>query len=365
MSDQQNAAQEKSHEATPQKLERARKKGDMARSNDAQTAAAYVGLCAAIVLIGGWSAVRMGETLMAFLARPQELADLFMTASSDTFGQVAGRILGAMLPIMAMPAVLIIFLLMAQRSIVLAPEKLKPKISRLSPVANAKQKYGPNGLMEFLKSAIKLTAVMIVLSLAVLAEFDRLPNYSRIDPRLMPELLSRQFWNIAMGVLILAFAVALLDILWQRHSHLKKMRMTHQELKDETKQAEGDPYMRQSRRDRGREIASNRMLHDVPTADVVIVNPTHYAVALKWSRAQKAVPVCVAKCEEELARRIRVRAEQAGVPIHQDAPTARSIHAMVEVGHPILPEHYKAVAAAIIFADKMRASRRERTGPLD
>ena len=107
--------------------------------------------------------------------------------------------------------------------------------------------------------------------------------------------------------------------------------------------------MRASRRDRGREIASNRMLHDVPKADVVIVNPSHYAVALKWSRGDGTVPVCVAKGVDEVARRIRVRADQAGVPVHSDPPTARSLHALVEVGHAIAPEHYKAVAAAIVL----------------
>ena len=136
--------------------------------------------------------------------------------------------------------------------------------------------------------------------------------------------------------------------------------MTHQEIKDESKQAEGDPYMRASRRERGREIANNRMLHDVASADVIITNPTHYAVAMKWTRAEGSVPVCVAKGEDELARRIRVRAEQEKIPIHSDPPTARSLHALVDVGKPILPEHYKAVAAAIVFADKLRAQQRER-----
>ena len=180
--------------------------------------------------------------------------------------------------------------------------------------------------------------------------------------KMLPQLLEAQFWNIAIGIIVLAFLVAALDVIWQRHSHLKKMRMTHQELKDESKQSEGDPHMRSSRRERAREIASNRMLHDVPTADVVITNPTHYAVALKWSRATETVPVCVAKGEDELARRIRLRAEQAGVPIHEDPPTARSLCALVDVGQMIHPDHYKAVAAAIVFADKMRANRRERSG---
>ena len=150
------------------------------------------------------------------------------------------------------------------------------------------------------------------------------------------------------------------DLAMTRFHWRRDLMMSKQEIKDENKQAEGDPYMRASRRERGREIANNRMLHDVATADVVITNPTHYAVALKWSRTERSVPFCVAKGDDELARRIRMRAEQEGVPIHSDPPTARSIHALVDVGKPIHPEHYKAVAAAIVFADKLRQQKRER-----
>jgi len=362
MSDQAESSQEKTHEATPQKLERARQKGEIARSQDAQAAAAYGGLLAAVFLAGGWSAMSLGETMMAFLARPAEMATLFEADAGRIGALLGGRIGLAVAPVLFTPALLILALLIAQRAIVLAPEKLKPRLSRISPVANAKQKYGPHGLMEFAKSAVKLIAVGVVLAGVVISEIDRLPGYVQLAGRSLPMLLAAQFWNIATGVLILAVAIAVLDLIWQRHSHRKKMRMTFQEVKDENKQSEGDPHMRASRRDRAREIASNRMLHDVPKADVVIVNPTHYAVALKWSRAEHTVPVCVARGEDELARRIRLKAEQAGVPIHEDAATARSIHALVEVGQAIAPEHYKAVAAAIVFADRMRARRRERLG---
>ncbi len=354
------SGQEKSHEATPQKLERERRKGELARSQDAQTFAAYLGLCLAMLLAGGWSAVYLGEILMVFLDRPAELAKLLTTTGGAMAGEIGGRVVMAFAPLIMAPAMLILTLLTAQRAIVVAPEKLKFKLSRLSPISNAKQKYGPQGLMEFVKSAIKLTAVGVVLYLAILSEIDYLPGYVQIEGRFLPMLLERQFWNIATGVLIVAMAVATIDIFWQRHSHSRKMRMTHQEMKDENKQSEGDPHMRAQRRDRGREIASNRMLHDVPTADVVIVNPTHFAVALKWSRAENAVPLCVAKGTDELARRIRVRADQAGVSIHSDPATARSLHGLVKVGHPIEPEHYKAVAAAIVFADDMRKRQRAR-----
>ena len=355
-----DSGQEKSHEATPQKLERARRKGEFAKSQDAQTFAAYLGLAGAVLLAGSWTAVSLGEVLMTFLDRPGELGELFTTAGSAIAIEVGGRVAMALAPLFLIPATLILGILFAQRAVVLAPEKLKPKLSRLSPIANAKQKYGPQGLMEFAKSALKLVAVGAVLALAVLAEIDRLPGYVRMEGRSLPLVLDRQFWNIAIGVLVVAFSIAVIDVIWQRASHRRRMRMTHQEMKDESKQSEGDPHVRAQRRGRAREIASNRMLHDVPKADVVIVNPTHYAVALKWSRAENAVPVCLAKGTDELARRIRVRAEQAGVPIHRDPPTARSIHGLVEVGHMIRPEHYRAVAAAIVFADNMRARGRAR-----
>lgn len=361
MSGENNSSQEKSHEATPAKLERARKKGDMARSQDLQTASAYLGFCVVVLLSGSWAAAFLGETLMKFLSRPADLAAMFAGGSAGAISlTIFGRIGVASAALFLVPALMILVLLIAQRAVVIAPEKLTPKMSRINPVANAKQKYGPHGLFEFLKSLVKLTAIAVILGLAISFEIDRLPGYARMQGQFLPHLLWEQFWNVMTGVLVFALAVSVMDFLWQRHSHLRKMRMTHQELKDESKQAEGDPHIRASRRERGREIANNRMLHDVAGADVVITNPTHFAVALTWKRGEGTVPVCVAKGEDELARRIRIRAEQERVPIHEDPPTARSVHALVEVGQPIRPEHYKAVAAAIVFADKLRAEQRER-----
>ena len=134
-------------------------------------------------------------------------------------------------------------------------------------------------------------------------------------------------------------------------------------MREEAKQSEGDPHMKAQRRSRAEAIATNRMLLDVPKADVVIVNPTHYAVALKWSRTRGSAPVCVAKGEDELALRIREIAATARMPVHADPPTARALHATVAIGREIAPEHYRAVAAAIRFADRMRKAARA-PGPL-
>jgi flagellar biosynthetic protein FlhB len=173
-------------------------------------------------------------------------------------------------------------------------------------------------------------------------------------------LLMHQFRLIMTGVLAVAAALAAFDLVFQHMHHRKKLRMSHQELKDEGKQSEGDPHMRAQRRERARQIATNRMLNDVPGADVVVVNPTHFAVALKWSRAEGSAPVCVAKGVDAVAMAIRERAETAGVPVHLDPPAARALHGVVEIGREIPVEQYQAVAAAIIFADQMRQKARER-----
>jgi len=156
-------------------------------------------------------------------------------------------------------------------------------------------------------------------------------------------------------VLLVALALGSIDFLWQRAEHTRKHRMSRKEMMDELKQSEGDPTVKQQRRQRGQEIATNKMLLDVPTADVVIVNPTHYAVALKWDRSQATAPVCVAKGVDEIAARIRVLAAENAVPVHSDPPTARALHAKVALGQEISQDHYRAVAAAIRFAENIRS----------
>jgi flagellar biosynthetic protein FlhB len=317
VSGEDDSAGEKTHEATPRRLEKAREDGDLPRSPDAQTFAAYIGFGVAMLLAGGWAVERLGGALIPFLDRPHE------------------------------------------SSIVVAPSRILPKLSRLSPIENARNKYGPKGLVEFAKSAVKLGALGTVLGVAVWGEADRLAQYARIDARLMGHLLAHQFWLIMVGVLLVAGLIAIFDLIWQRLAYLKRLQMTHQELKEEGKQAEGDPYLRARRRERARQIANNQMMLAVPEADVVIVNPTHYAVALKWHRHDGSAPVCLAKGVDEVALAIRTRAEEAGVPVRSDPPTARALHGLIEVGDEVQPDHFQAVAAAIIFADEMRRKARE------
>lgn len=353
--------QDKQFEATEKKLQDARKKGEIARSTDLNTAAAYAGF-----LLAGFAAAPaalngFGEVAQVFLARPDRLANyLFEGDPRGPGGALLWGMFRGLFLLVGIAALCALLSILAQRSFVVAPEKLKPKLSRISPLSNAKNKFGRGGLFEFSKSTFKLLLVTGILTLYLKSRLPEMLMLMGVSSQVGLASFLRmtlEFWAV---VVVTLFAIGAVDYMWQFFEHLRKNRMSHQEMKDEVKQSEGDPQAKQQRRQRGMEIAMNQMLADVPGADVVMVNPTHYAVALKWERNNRSAPVCVAKGVDEIAARIRERANEAGVPIFSDPPAARAIHAAVDLGQEIQPEHYEAAAAAIRFADKMRVKAQAR-----
>jgi flagellar biosynthetic protein FlhB len=343
MSDANQDAQEKTHEATPHKLEQAREKGDIAVSREITALAAYLGLAAGIGLFSVTLIPALAARLTPFLHSASELVLLGDGYVSAAGGPIKLLLLASCAAI-GLPALLVIAALVAQRAIVFAPSKLAPKLSRLSVISNAKQKYGPTGLMEFLKSATKLSLISVALWFVTIARFDAFVGLVQAAPVTLPSLLLREGMITLMAVIGISALVAGVDLGWQLFDYRRRNRMSHQELRDEMKHTDGDPMMKGRRRERAQSIATNRMLIDVPTADVVIVNPTHYAVALKWARTPGSAPLCVAKGTDEVATRIREVAESNGVPIHSDPPLARSVHALVP--RPLPPPFYSPSVSA-------------------
>ncbi len=348
---------EKSHEPSQKKLDDARKKGEVPKSNDLITAAAYAGMLAAI-LAGGAAGLReMGAAMATLLGEADRIA-ASLGPGDGGGSRLAGTLMvetaRALAPWFLLPPAFALTCVIAQRAFTVAGSKLQPKLSRISILSNAKQKFGAEGLVEFAKSAAKLLLYGIVLFVFVASSLPTILSFVSLDPGLSMSasltLVVRFLWL----VLAVAVGIGLLDFFWQRHHHLQKNRMSRKEMTDEHKEAEGDPHFKAKRRQRGQEIAMNRMLAEVPEASVVIVNPTHYAVALKWDRSNPGAPECLAKGVDHVAARIREAALEAGVPIHSDPPTARALHAVVEIGEEIRPEHYAAVAVAIRFAEDMR-----------
>ena len=208
--------------------------------------------------------------------------------------------------------------------------------------------------MSFAQSTGKLLLVSLVLGLFLLRHGDTILQSLHLTPAQSSAAMLQILMDFLFLTLLIAGVFGAADYLWQQHQHSHRNRMSRKELMDEMKDAEGDPHVKQQRRARGQEIATSRMLLDVARADVIIVNPTHYAVALKWQRSDRSAPICLAKGVDEIAARIREKAAEHGVPLHSDPPTARALHATVEIGEAIRPEHYRAVAAAIRFAEAMR-----------
>ncbi len=360
MSEDDDSGGDKEHDASPQKLTEARKKGDIPRSVDLLTAASIGGFVIALIWLGGWVVTRAGSAGMVLLDQPDRLSRLMASGASGPLGGILLAFAGPPLALLILPPVLVLALTIATRSFLVTPEKLLPKLSRISPVATAKLKFGTEGLVEFAKSTVKLGLVSAILYAFLAARFEDVIATLYLTPALATSVLSRLTIDFLVLVLLVSVALGGVDYLWQLHLHRQRNRMSRKEMMDEFKESEGDPHFKAARRQRAQEVATNRMLVDVARADVVVVNPTHFAVALRWDRGKGGAPVCVAKGVDEIARAIRERAAEHGIPIHSDPPAARAIFASVELGQEIRAEHFRAVAAAIRFADAMRRKARRR-----
>ncbi|GGF53229.1 flagellar biosynthesis protein FlhB [Paracoccus acridae] len=344
---------DKPFEASEQKLRRAREKGDIPRSAELNVAAMYLGAWIAFA-VGAGFAVKAWMTMATRALGSEGWTPGTTGAMAVGLGQYAGW---AVLGLAAVPSLVIVVALIGGRGLVFAPTKLAFDLNRINPMKTAAQKFGKSGLVNFGISLGKVTLVGV----GGWFLFRNLLGHLAASP------LAGDRWIADLGVLlgrVLALALAIsvlfagLDMGWQWFDHRRKNRMSRKEMEDEYKDSEGDPHFKAARRQRAVDIATNQMLADVAKADVVIVNPTHYAVALEWKRGSGRAPVCLAKGTDEVAARIRERAREGKVPIFSDPPCARAIHATVEIGQEIRREQFAAVAAAIRFAEKMREKAR-------
>jgi len=251
---------------------------------------------------------------------------------------------------------------LVQHGLLYAPDKLKPDFSRVSPMAGLKRMFGPDGLMQFAKSIAKLATVALVAWWVLKPHLTALQNLSLLQPAAMLPLCADILRRLVFAVAGLLLAIAAFDWFWQRQRFMSRMRMSKEELKEDYKQSEGDPHVRARQKQIRHERARRRMVQAVPDATVVVMNPTHYAVALKYDAEETPAPLCVAKGVDTLALKIREVAEAAGVPVIEDPPLARALYAAVDIDEAIPPKHYEAVAKVIGFI--LNAGRRAAARPL-
>ncbi len=350
----------KTEEATPRKLEEARRRGDVAKSSDVPQWASLAAASAMVVTCGGWMARDLASRLVPFVMHP----DAFDLAGGGVAVARQAMLAGAPIILSVLGAASLAGVAgnLIQTGFLFSPGKLQPDFSRVSPMQGFKRLFGIDGLVHFLKSFLKMALFGAIAWLVLrphVGEFARMPT---LELTALLPLTGQILKALLMAVLAVLGVGALIDWFWQRQRFLQRMRMTKEEIKEDYRQSEGDPHVRARLRQIRFERARRRMMQNVPKATVVVMNPTHYAVALRYVAGETAAPQCVAKGIDSLALKIREVAEEAGVPVVEDPSLARALYATVDIDETIPREHYEAVAKVIGFV--MQAAQRRRARSL-
>jgi flagellar biosynthetic protein FlhB len=355
MADDQDQSQ-KTEDATPKRLEEARKKGEVVKSQEVKHWFMILGGALVVAIFGTSSSVQFARLFRPFL----ESAG---TLSSDP-SQMAATIeplLTRVLAILAVPLALLVVMAIGGNVIqhlpVLAGDRIKPKFNRISPMSGFKRLFSAQNFVEFFKSLAKITIVGSIVVMLIWPEQDRLGQMMTIGPEGVLQVIRTLSVRMFIGVVAVLGLIAAADFLFQRLEFLKRQRMTKQEIKDEHKQTEGDPMIKARIRQIRVERARRRMMAAVPEADVVIVNPTHYAVALKYEAKKMRAPVVLAKGIDNIALKIREVAEENEIPLYENPPLAQALYKTVDLDQPIPPEHYKAVAKVVSYVMGLKKPR--------
>lgn len=330
------------------KLDDAAKRGEVASAPEVRHALSLLAMLGALLWLGNHAVRVLATTLRHFW---EGAADLRIDPVGGT--HFATGVMAQMAALVG-PFLLLFFLAAILTGLIqskpsLSWARLAPKWSKINPAAGLKRMFGPQGLVEFAKLLAKSLAVV---GLGWWLLSPRLPGADSLvglEPAAIGAAAAALAISLIKTLLMLVAALAALDFGWQRFSFLRKMRMSHQEMRDEHKDSDGNPQVKAKQRQIGAQRARQRMMAAVPTASVVITNPTHYAVALKYEHGSMRAPVVVAKGTDRTALKIRELATEAGVPLVENRPLARALHAHARIDHPIPVEQYAAVAEVISF----------------
>lgn len=345
-------AGEKTEAPTPKKLREARQKGDVAKSQEIVSVGVLLALAIGLRYIGPGLGEYMQETLRSSLATP--LGDDFTNQSIYEYGRdQATKMVLAMLPLFGLLAIAGVLLNVGQSGFLLSGEKLKPKPSHLDPRQGLKRIYGTEGLVNLGKTLAKMGTVALVVGMTLNERMADISGFGQLSVPLAVANTAEIAFDIALRTSVVLFILTLGDYAWQRRQHFKRLMMTKEEVRREHKDSEGDPHIKAAIR-RKRQAMLNRMIAAVPSADVIVTNPTHYAVAIKYDPVGMAAPIVVAKGQDLLAQRIKEVARKGGVPVLEEPPLARALYKSVAVGAPIPANLYQAVAEVLAWVYALR-----------
>ena len=351
MSQDQDESQ-KTEDPTDKKIQDAREKGDVPKSQELNYFFSFMAVLIVMVFGSGWLFNGIYRVVVPFLERP------------DSFrldNQVSAIVSGvgfALAPYLLLPMALIIFFAVVsalmQHGLVFSSESLTPKLEKLSLISGFKRMFGSEAVVNLVKGVTKLTLIGALFLAILWPQQDKIPQLALLSvPQVLPLLYDWVLYLLIAVTAVMALLGAA-DFAYQKYKYKKKLMMTQQEVKDEFKQTEGDPKIKGRLKQLRMEKARQRMMSAVPGADVVVTNPTHFSVALKYAPETMDAPRLVAKGQDEVALRIREVAREHDVMIVENPPLARALFAGVEIDQDVPPEHYQAVAEVISYVMKAK-----------
>ncbi len=352
MADDQD--QDKTEEPTPKRRQEAREEGNVAKSQDLAATVVLLGALISLWLLGPrlWQSI-LNVTQVSLAPVPPELAgdpaQLVTIVKKILLEVTLG--MGPMMLVLACAAIAGNLL---QTGLLLAPKKLQPKLETLNPIAGTKKLFfAAKTYVGFGMNLLKLTAVALVAMWAISTEMAKIVGLQRMDAAVLAPAASGSVMLVAAKVAIALFLIAVIDFMYQRQRHEKDLKMTHQQVKDEMKKMEGDPEVKRRRRQIQMQQTMQGISKEVPQADVIVTNPTHYAVAIKYDDDAMHAPRVVAKGADLMAARIREVATANRVPIVERPPLARGLYGAVDVGREIPEDFYSAVAELLAYVYRL------------
>ncbi|HEY0121746.1 MAG TPA: flagellar biosynthesis protein FlhB [Rhizobium sp.] len=346
----------KTERPTEKKLRDTVEKGNVPHSREATIFASMLATVIYVTFFLPERVGRMGEVLRDLFEKPDQWQLETGPDVLSLFTRIGWEVGNLLLPAIVLFFIFGIGSSMFQNLPTPVLDRIQPKFSRISPVSGWNRLFSTSGLVEFGKSLAKIVVVGIIMFFVLRGQFFHAIDSLASDPQTIFVRLSTIVQRILTIVLLATAVVGMADVLWSRHHWFDQLKMTKQEIKDEFKQSQGDPIVKSRQRSVARDRARRRMMKQVPRATLVIANPTHFAVALRYVREEGDAPVVVAKGQDLIALKIREIAEANGIPVFEDPPLARSMFAQVSVDSVIPSVFYKAVAELIhrIYAQSNR-----------
>jgi flagellar biosynthetic protein FlhB len=350
-------AENRTEKATPKKRKEVRQKGQVARSQDANGAVVLLASVLALSAFGPAMFRRMEEATVAILSLVKDPSVVDRTGVGQLFMQAGSHAFAGAAPVVAACAVAGVLANVFQVGFKPSAKALKPDFRKLNPASGLKQMFSPNSAVEAVKSTVKILAVGAIVAVAVFPKLDDMAGLVGMPAVALLPHLAGLVLGIAQKAALAYLLIAAVDFFWQKKRFEKSIRMDKEEVKQEHKQQELPSEIKGAQRRRAIELARARMMDAVPTADVVVTNPTHFSVALRYDSDNPA-PIVVAKGADHLALRIRREAAEHGVAVVPDPPLARALYASVDVGRMIPEEMFQAVAQLLAYVYKIAGARR-------